>query len=230
MCPFVIPGASGATISCQIYGEGDQVTASSSWTWEAGTVDLAPEIPNVTCGGEYLSGGYSARMQGTQYQAMRALDNEVIMNFSTQTAAEGLTFGREGLMLFETGGSGAQAMAVCWATELANETAYNQAAGFNSRIMGESVTYQSQGATIQADDTILDQMQIKALATGDGMATLNSWSISQVGIGNTTAIGYQVEMSDRVKSIGPQMQAGMDFRWSSFANMWGTPEEAPAAV
>jgi hypothetical protein len=213
-------GAEGAAIACQMFGEGDHVTASSSWTWEAGTIDLAPEIPDVTCGGEYLSGVYTSKMQGTQYQAERLIDNEVIMNFTTKSAAEGLTFGREGLMLFETGGSGQQAMIVCGNTALANETAYNQAAAFQSKIMGESVSYKSQGATIQVDDTLLDQMAIQALASGDGAVSMRSWSQNQVGIGNTTAIGYQSETSDRIRASGPAMQAGMTFQWTSFSRMW----------
>lgn len=166
-------------------------------------------------------------MQGTTYQAVRSIDNEEIMNFSTQVQADGIKFGREGLMLFETGGSGTDAVNICGDITRANETAYNQAAGFSSRVMGESVSYQSQGSTIQADDTILDQMFMKALATGDGTAVLNSWSFNQQGIGNTSAIGYQSETSDRIRASGREMQAGMQFSWTSFANMWGeVPAEA----
>jgi hypothetical protein len=133
-------------------------------------------------------------------------------------------------MLFETGGSGQQAVAICGNLELANETAYNQAASFNSQILGDAVSYKSQGGTIQADVLISDQLAIQAIASGDGTVAMRSWSINQVGIGNTTAIGYWSETSDRVRATGRDMNAGMQFSWTSFANQWAADplQEVPA--
>jgi hypothetical protein len=66
---------------------------------------------------------------------------------------------------------------------------------------------------------------MQAFISGDGAASLRAWSINQVGIGNTTAVGYNQEMSESIRASGRDMSAGMAFQWTSFAGMWD--EEIP---
>lgn len=225
---LLIAGAQAAMVSCQVMGTGDLVKSSSDWQWAAGTMDIGgPGVPNVTCAGEYLAGGYSTRVTARDgsYQASRMIDNEEIMNFSTMAEGTGVTLLREDLSVFETGGSGEQAAAICGVEgELANATAYNMDAAMSSRLIGNSMVFKSQGATIQADSEIPDQLAMQALVSGDGSAVLRSWSVNQVGIGNTTMLGYDQESQDTIRVSGRDMSAGMAFQWTSFAYQWQGPE------
>lgn len=215
-------GAQASIITCEMMGTGDRVMATSDWTWKAGTSDLA-SIPPMTCANEFLSGGYSGRLtarNGT-YQGLQKIDNTEIMTFRGGTDVTGVTVARENYFVFEAGGSGEMAAGCGAEGELLNATAYNQEAGISSRIMGDRLTYQSQGAIVQADDVIPDSMASRILVSGSGSSVLSSYAMNQVGIGNTTAVGYDQEMRERIRVTGRNMSTGMTFQWSSFANQWG---------
>ena len=129
---------------------------------------------------------------------------------------------RESLVVFEAGST--YDSTTCGAIpegqeEILDASAHNQMVEVSSLVIGDDIDYQSQGAIVQADDTIPDSMASQILVSGEGMAQITASSFTQVGIGNTTALGYEQRMDERIKTSG-EYTNGISFQWSSFADMW----------
>ena len=176
-------------------------------------------------------GGHDTRVLGTgSYQASATLDATEIMLYQYETDAQlGKGIYQEGLYVDGCGSPWVESTCGPMPEEgetVAAATAYCSGASFSSMAMGRALTINSAGATVQAGE-FPDSLAATTRISGDGMASINIRSWNLAGIGNSTALGYQNGMSQRIFAEGHTMQTGADFAWSSFAGLWAEPEPEP---
>ncbi len=224
-CAVAIAGqAQAATMSVDIIAQGSRIFASSDWQIAGSNADLGGLPANLTCGQEVLTAGYtfSTLSQDGTYQTSQAVDDSEIMKFNAETSlAAGKTILSEhtGIFSLDAGATVGNCESVV------NSTTYNEAASAETWFMGDALNLQSSSAISQADSVIPDSLRVKTLATGSGRIQFNIDVKSQIGIGNSSAIGLENEMHQRVITGGKPFNAGMVFNFTSFAPL---PETAPA--
>jgi len=224
----MVQSGGAAAVAFDMFATGDTIVVSSDVTWIAGTSDLN-SMPPLDCGGEVLMGGHSTRIVGPgSYQSSGLLDSTELMLYQFQTDA--LIGGIYRESLYADGCGSPWSESACGPMpdtddDLANASAYCSGASFNTLAMGRHLNIATAGATVQAGDTP-DTLAATTRITGDGMARIQFETWNQVGIGNTTGLGYQASTRHSSFVDGKAMDTGATFAWSSFAGLWAeSPEE-----
>jgi len=229
----LFPGVQGAGLSYQVMAEGDWIAVSGDLSWTAGTSDLN-QVPPLNCGGEVLQGGHSTRVLswGGTYEAQGVLDATDTMIFQQTTQATSLNgIYSDGMFVYGVGSTWEEGVCGPLPDESSDEgfPAYCSGAQVSSLAMGRSLNIQSEGQILQGDIEVLDSMAARIRITGDGIGVIEMRSINLAGIGNTTGLGYENSMRQKVMSSGSPFGVGAAFQWESFAGLWSEPAgETPA--
>ncbi len=214
-CAALVYGAQAATAGLQVVATGERISLNSEWTWAGSTGDLGGLPDNKSCGQETLTGAYAANLlsHDSSLQLVTAIDDSEIMNFSSGLQLTGgKTILKEYTSVFDSD-TGAT-VGNCEAANLS--TTYNEFAGAGSMFMGDALRYQSVSAVSQADDVIPDSLRVQVHATGSGRIEFTGDMFSQIGIGNTSAIGQMNELHQQAAVSGKAFEGGMLFEFNSF--------------
>lgn len=224
---FLPAGAEAAGLSYEVMAVGDHIFVSQSTDWTAGTHDLN-SVPPLTCAGEVLQGAHSTKVLGSgSYQSAAVLDATDIMLYQYQTDADVGGIYRDSFYIDSFGTPWVES--ICGSMpddeEIQGATAYCSMASVQSLAMGNNLSITSRGATLQADNETLDSLASEISIRGDGMARINLQSVNMAGIGNSTALGYENRMEERVLVYGHDMQLSSRYNYESFADLWVDDEE-----
>jgi hypothetical protein len=215
MCLFGAYQASAAVIGISSSASGDCVFVNSEFTWAASNGDLSQLPAGKSCGQEILMGSYGQRImaKNAQYESLQGIGDEEIMSFSSMTnLTAGPTILREMTGIFGTD----MGATVGGCSGVVNSTAYNEEARAGSSFIGGAIDYSSESIVVQADDVIPDSILVSERMTGAGRFTFSAESISQIGIGNSSAIGMENVMRYRMTSSGRDISSEGMFSFSSF--------------
>lgn len=224
---FLPGGAQAAGLTYEVTAVGDHIFVSQTTDWVAGTHDLS-NIPPLNCAGEVLQGAHSTKvLGGGSYQSTAVLDATDIMLYQYQTDADVGGIYRDSFYIDSFG--------TPWVTSLCGPmpddegiqeaTAYCSMASVQSLAMGNDLSITSRGAAVQADINVSDSLASEISIRGDGMGRINLQSVNMAGIGNSTALGYENRMEERVLVYGHDMQLSSRFNYESFADLWVDLEE-----
>lgn len=222
---MVSPAAQAAGMAYSVTAEGSWISVSGDLTWTAGTSDLS-KIPPLNCGGEVLQGGHAVRVLswGGTYQSQGVLDATDTLIFQQGTQATNLNgVYRDGLFVDGCGAPWDESVCGALPDGTPAGSAYCSGASITSSAVGKQLNIQSEGGTLQGDFEVPDSLAARILISGDGIGTIKMESFNLAGLGNTTGLGYENSMSQRIMSSGSPFRTGANFQWESFAGLWQEP-------